>query len=109
MKSPLKVYGAKALLGTPKQKSAAEKVRAEKVNQLKSVEDAALVCDPKALTSTAEFWIKNRHRSIIEIVKFVKDYKELLKKAKHLKESGDYEQYSHIAVQYNELTSAWGF
>lgn len=108
----VKLYGAKALKGTAKQKEWAEKIRADKVSQLRSIDDAIIVCDPTSLAATAAFWIDNRTRSGAEFVAFIKECRALLAMAKALKESGESTEsteYAAVAAQYNALTSAWGF
>ena len=105
----VKIYGAKALKGTAKQKDWAEKIRAEKVSQLRSIDDAIIVCDPTSLAATAAFWIDSRTRSGAEFAGFIKEYRALLARAKALKESGESAAYAAVAAQYNALTSDWGF
>jgi len=82
-----KMFGAKALRGTVKQKEWAEKIRAE---VLKSVTEkqATLLCASQS-TSHSKFWIENRNLNAKEmgdifekICDIAKKYNELLEDAK---------------------------
>jgi hypothetical protein len=101
-----KLYGGKALTGSASQKEWAEKIRAEKLSQLTSLDDAELVCGPDSLCRTAKFWIDNRTRPASEFPVFVRTYRALLAKCKSLKIAGMAEEYKTQAAAYNAAHGA---
>ncbi len=101
-----KLFGGKALIGTAKQKEWAEKIRAEKLQEM-TEEQATLACAPSGLGKAAKFWIENRGKKGAEIGGFFQTAKELREKFAQL-EKGT-EECRAVAEKYNSLTAAWGF
>ena len=99
-----KFFGGKALAGTARQKNWAEKIRAEKIQNM-DADAAVLIVDPNGLCVHSKFWIENRAKSAAEFEKFVTTQKSLLKKHRS---AGTKNERAVIAGDYNALTSKWG-
>lgn len=114
------LFGGKALTGTAKQKTWAEKIRADKLrgetsqysaydrNEMTEAQ-AAMACDPTGLGRSAHFWIENRTRKPSEIGQFFQQQKRLLADAMALREAGKAEEFKAAVAAYNAFTAAWGF
>lgn len=103
-----KAFGGRALKGTAKQKEWAEKIRAEKLQQM-DMDQAELACDPSGLLVNSKFWIENRGKKGRDIGEFVQQQKALLKQYRTARAAGDADQVKELAEQYNLLTARWGF
>ena len=103
-----KAFGGKALKGTKKQKEWAEKIRAEKVQEM-TQDQAEMACDPNGLLTHSKFWIENREASPAAIGDFVMTQKALLAQYHTARAAGDTDEVSRIAAEYNALTEKWGF
>lgn len=103
-----KLFGGRALKGTAKQKEWAEKIRADKLQEM-TPEQATLVCDPKGLLTHSKFWIENRTRAGKEIGAFIETQKRLLAEHRAAATKCDAAAVASIATQYNKLTDQWGF
>lgn len=66
-------YGGKPLIGNSDDVHLAENIRAKKLLEIKSVNDAMLVCDPYFLMNKSSFWIQNQHRKASEFPRFYKN------------------------------------
>lgn len=113
-----KLFGGRALTGTPKQREWGEKIRASKIKgerggpfepqNTMTDEQVLLACSPTGVGRSAHFWIENRDRKPSEIGQFFEQQKALLAAAAAAREAGDAEQYAVIAAEYNALTAEWG-
>ncbi|WP_057382322.1 hypothetical protein [Pseudomonas aeruginosa] len=103
-----KAFGGRALTGTARQKEWAEKIRAEKVQQMNQ-DQAEMACDPSGLLTAAKFWIENRNASAQEIAGFVMQQKALLAQHRSAQAARQADKVAKIAAEYNALTARWGF
>lgn len=103
-----KFYGGRALKGTARQKEWAEKIRAEKLQQMEPGL-AELAVDPNGLLTHSKFWIEHRSFPGGAISEFVQQQKSLLKQYNAARGEMDHDKVKALAEQYNELTSRWGF
>lgn len=101
-----KLFGGKALEGTPKQKEWAEKIRAEKLGAM-TQDQAEMACDPAGLGRKASFWIDNSSKNGQAIGDFFMMQKGLLRQAMALKAAGKATEYAAAAAKYNALTALW--
>lgn len=101
-----KFFGGKALAGSKRQKSWAEKIRAEKLRGV-TVEQAILLCDPAGIARNASFWINNRNKNASEFGVFIESQKRLL--SEYNEAFGDFAKSKELAEKYNALTAQWGF
>ncbi|MDP5909571.1 hypothetical protein P3854_32050 [Pseudomonas aeruginosa] len=103
-----KAFGGRALTGTARQKEWAEKIRAEKVQQMNQ-DQAEMACDPSGLLTAAKFWIENRNATGQAIAGFVMQQKALLAQHRSAQAAGQADNVAKIATEYNTLTARWGF
>ena len=102
------LFGGKALKGTARQKTWAEKIRAKKLESM-TQEQAVACCDPAGILTGAKFWIETRNRRGADIGEFELDRRELRDEALALRADGKADEYAAAAARYNALTAAWGF
>jgi hypothetical protein len=113
-----KFFGGKALKGSMKQKNWAEKIRAEKIQQMDEAE-AMMAVDPNGLLTHSKFWIENRECSGQQIGEFIQQQKATLKRYNSLVEKYNHnpeeasddlkQQIKETANEYNALTAKWGW
>lgn len=104
-RSAAKSFGGKALKGTAKQKSWAEKIRAEKLREMASDDERRAACSPDGLLATAKFWIENRSRSGSEIGDLAYRMKILLVQYREAQAARDGKWVAELAERYNTLST----
>lgn len=101
-----RLFGGRALSGTPKQRKWATVIRDNMLSRL-SENEAVAICTGHPMFSVSRFWIEHREKSADTIGALAVALKTLITEAAALKSAGENAQYEQVAKRYNLLVEEW--